>query len=90
MKAGSLFHFDLSSSLTIGQVGSLPEWLRGQTRNLLGYARAGSNPAAVDDVPRKCETIAIIPMAQPSALQKCLYIKPFAIHYEFEVPAPRK
>ena len=25
---------------------SMPEWLRGQTRNLMGFARVGSNPAA--------------------------------------------
>ena len=25
---------------------SMPEWLRGQTRNLMGSARVGSNPAA--------------------------------------------
>ena len=24
----------------------MPEWLRGQTRNLMGFARVGSNPAA--------------------------------------------
>ena len=27
--------------------GSLSEWLRRQTRNLLGIARIGSNPVAV-------------------------------------------
>ena len=27
---------------------SMPEWLRGQTRNLMGSARVGSNPAAND------------------------------------------
>ena len=27
---------------------SMPEWLRGQTRNLMGFARVGSNPAAND------------------------------------------
>ena len=27
--------------------GSLSEWLRRKIRNLLGFARAGSNPAAV-------------------------------------------
>ena len=27
---------------------NLSEWLRRQTRNLLGFARAGSNPAVVD------------------------------------------
>ena len=26
----------------------MPEWLRGQTRNLMGSARVGSNPAAND------------------------------------------
>ncbi len=28
--------------------GSLSEWLRRQTRNLLGFARTGSNPVAVE------------------------------------------
>ena len=28
---------------------TLPEWLMGQIRNLLGFARAGSNPACVVD-----------------------------------------
>ena len=27
---------------------NLSEWLRRQTRNLLGFARAGSNPAVVE------------------------------------------
>ena len=29
------------------QQDNLSEWLRRQTRNLLGFARAGSNPAVV-------------------------------------------
>ena len=28
--------------------GNLSEWLRRKIRNLLGFARAGSNPAVVD------------------------------------------
>ena len=32
--------------LTCSPFVSMPEWLRGQTRNLMGFARVGSNPAA--------------------------------------------
>ena len=31
----------------IFELDALPEWLRGQTRNLMGSSRAGSNPAGI-------------------------------------------
>jgi len=35
----------------------LPEWLKGQTRNLMGSPRAGSNPAVVDLLPLSLLTL---------------------------------
>ena len=31
----------------IHEIDSVAEWLRRETRNLMGFSRAGSNPAAV-------------------------------------------
>lgn len=35
------------SNYHIPEIDSVAEWLRRETRNLMGFSRAGSNPAAV-------------------------------------------
>ena len=39
--------FDMQLNYYISEIDSVAEWLRRETRNLMGFSRAGSNPAAV-------------------------------------------
>lgn len=39
--------FDIELNYYISEIDSVAEWLRRETRNLMGFSRAGSNPAAV-------------------------------------------